>query len=598
MADSGKGFIISEAASADDRTPQRERIIDAVQARGVTFWRDLDGMAFATVPIDPQDIENGPIAHYRVRARRFNLVCRQTYGAANPVTNIHGKRLGSVSDSAMQEAIPAFEAMALGMPACQPGVRLARNLGAIWIDLGDDTHRAIRVTTEGWTIETRLNAPLIRPDGMRALPTPVLEHGALDHLRSLLNVNTADFKLYAAWLVAALWPEGPYPVLALDGEQGSGKSTICRMLRRLVDPNTADLRAVPRNEDDLLIAAMNGRIVAFDNVSYIESDMADALCRVATGAGFGKRTMYSDLGETIISVCRPVLLNGIPSLLARGDLADRSIAITRPHIPDDKRRTEEVVWQEFDKAAPGILALLLDALVTALRRLPELKLEHLPRMADFARLACAAAPAFGWTEADMLTAIENNREAAVETVVEADQVAEAVRTILAELLNGWEGTATMLLEAINLRVSEDVKKERGWPKDAARLSARLKRVQPALRRVGIEIEHTREGNARARTITLRQSRKTASAASAASACYEKPYKMDVFCADAEKTAASASVRSASANLAASASKMPANHRFFANADVAADAADGADAVFSYLEGVEVDGDDFTDEVVI
>ena len=598
MADGGKGFVISEAAAADDKTPQRERIIDAVQARGVTFWHDLDGVAFATVPIDPQDIENGAIAHYRVRGRRFNLVCRQTYGTANPVTNTRGKRLGSVSDSAMQEAIPAFEAMALGMPACQPSVRLARNLGAIWIDLGDDTHRAIRVTAEGWTIETRLNAPLIRPDGMRALPTPVREHGALDHLRSLLNVNTADFKLYAAWLVAALWPEGPYPVLALDGEQGSGKSTICRMLRRLVDPNTADLRAVPRKEDDLLIAAMNGRIVAFDNVSYIESDMADALCRVATGAGFGKRTMYSDLGETIISVCRPVLLNGIPSLLARGDLADRSIAITRPHIPDDKRRTEEVVWREFDKAAPGILALLLDALVTALRRLPNMKLGHLPRMADFAKLACAAAPAFGWTEADMLTAIENNREAVVETVVEADQVAEAVRIILAELLNGWEGTATMLLAAINMRVPEDVKKERGWPKDATRLSARLKRIQPALRRVGIEIEHSREGNARNRTITIRQSRKTASIASAASAHNEKPYKMGVFCADAEKTAASASVRTASANLAASASKMPANYGFFANADIAADAADAADADFPYLEEAGAEGDDFADEVVI
>ena len=287
-----------------------------------------------------------------------------------------------------------------------PGVRLLEYRDAIWIDLGDDTFRVVRVTADGWTIAKRADAPLLRPDGLRALPLPAPDPEALDRLRQLINLpadngGNDNFRLVVAWLVAALYPNGPYPVLALDGEQGSGKTTVCRMLRRLVDPNAAVLRATPRTEDDLLIAATNGRVIALDNVSFIENDMADALCRVATGAGFGKRTLYSDLGETIISVCRPVLLNGIPSLLARGDLADRSIAVTMPHIPDDKRRPEAAVWAEYDGAAPGILALLLDGLVMALKRLPTLQLATLPRMADFARLACAAAPAFGWAEADM-----------------------------------------------------------------------------------------------------------------------------------------------------------------------------------------------------
>jgi hypothetical protein len=292
------------------------------------------------------------------------------------------------------------------------------------------------------------------------------------------------------------------------------------MLRKMVDPNAADLRAMPRNEDDLLIAALNGRVVALDNVSFVENDMADALCRVATGAGFGKRTLYSDLGETIVSVARPILLNGIPSLLARGDLADRSIAVTMPPIPDEKRRPESAVWAEFEAAAPGILALLLDGLVTAIKRLPTLKLDCLPRMADFARLACAAAPAFGWTEADMLRAMDVNRKASVETVVESDPVAGAVRAILSDVPAGWEGTASQLLDAVNNRVSAEVKNERGWPRDAARISTRLKRVTPALRRVGVEVETVREGHDRTRKIVIRRLPgigKTASAPSASSA---------------------------------------------------------------------------------
>ena len=384
-------------------------------------------------------------------------------------------------------------------------MRLAENCGAVWIDLGDDTHHAIRVTSAGWTVETRAEAPLIRPDGLRSLPIPVRSAAAMAKLRALMNIGdgdeaTATFRLVVAWLVAALYPTGPYCVLAIDGEQGSGKSTSCRMLRRLVDPNAADLRAPPRNEDDLLIAALNGRVIGLDNVSFIEADTADAICRIATGAGFGKRRLYADAEEVIISVARPVLLNGIPSLLARGDLADRSIAVTLPPIADASRRPEAEVWRDFDAAAPGILAALLDGLAMALRRLPTLHLPNLPRMADFARLACAAAPSFGWTERDMLAALQANRVAAVHTVIEADPLAEAVQAIGTS--GRWTGSATALLAKINGMVAPEVQRAKGWPKDAARLSARLRRVAPALRRAGIEVGHDREGHDRSRIIII------------------------------------------------------------------------------------------------
>ncbi len=508
MPDGTKGFTVSAAAIGahhdDDKQPQREKIIDAVMMAGVTFWRDRDSIAYATVIADPTK-PDGPVAHYRVCSRRFALIVRRLYGLANPVHGQYGTRPRAVSDSAMGEAIPALEALALTGPAFEPAVRLTENRGAVWIDLGDDSHHAIRVTSAGWTIETRADAPLIRPAGMRPLPVPVRRPDAMTQLRALVNIGgdngaAASFRLVVAWLVAALYPTGPYCVLAVDGEQGSGKSTSCRMLRRLVDPNAADLRAPPRNEDDLLIAALNGRVIGLDNVSFIEADMADAICRIATGAGFGKRRLYADAEEVIISVARPVLLNGIPSLLARGDLADRSIAVTVPPIPDAARRPEAEVWRDFDAAAPGILAALLDGLAMALHRLPTLRIGNLPRMADFARLACAAAPAFGWTERDMLDALQANRAAAVHTVIEADPLADAVQMIGAG--GTWEGSATQLLEKINCMVALEVQRAKGWPKDAARLSARLRRVAPALRRAGVEVNHDRDGHDRNRKITI------------------------------------------------------------------------------------------------
>lgn len=410
---------------------------------------------------------------------------------------------------ALAETLSTLEAIAFRAQVREPEVRVCTWQGAIWIDLGGEDWRLVRVDANGWSVVDSADLPLIRPNGIRALPLPEKNadrRRTLATLRGLLNVSPdrpADFMLLVAWLVAALNPTGPYPLLALDGEQGSGKSTTCRILRRLVDPNKADLRAPPRSEGDLVVAAQSARVVALDNVSFIEAETADALCRLATGSGLSKRKLYSDGEEHLVTVCRPVLLNGIPSLLGRGDLADRALAITLPAISDGNRMPEGAVWQAFDDAAPAILALLLHGLATALASIPTLRLARLPRMADFARLACAAAPAFGWTAAEMLAAIEGNRAEAVEAVIEADLVAVAVRAFMEERGgDGWTGTASAMLEIVNARTPDEQRRGQGFPKVAARLSTRLRRLAPALRRSGWDVALPTGGGRSGRNITI------------------------------------------------------------------------------------------------
>jgi hypothetical protein len=174
-------------------------------------------------------------------------------------------------------------------------------------------------------------------------------------------------------------------------------------------------------------------------------------------------------------------LNGIPSMLAHGDLADRAISITLPSIPDHRRLPEGELWPDFDVAAPGILALLLDGIATALLLLPTLRLKELPRMADFARLACAAAPAFGWTGDDrlacaaapafgwtgddMLKAIEDNRGVAVDAIIDAESLVDPIRAIAAAAAGTtaqeWRGTATALLNEIKKRASPEQQRKPG-----------------------------------------------------------------------------------------------------------------------------------------
>ena len=259
-------------------------------------------------------------------------------------------------------------------------------------------------------------------------------------MRSFLNVQSdADFVLVVAWALACLRNRGPYPVIVLSGEQGSAKSTFSAILRALLDPNTAPLRALPREDRDLFIAASNGHVLAFDNVSGLPAWISDTLCRLATGGGFAVRQLYTDQDEVLFDAARPVILNGIEDIVTRPDLADRAVFLTLEPIPEERRRPEAELWAAFEAERPRILGVLLDAVVEGLKRLPETQLPKLPRMADFALWATACETAL-WPAGTFWSAYCGNLDEAVEGVIDADPVAAAVRAMMsADGADGVDG---------------------------------------------------------------------------------------------------------------------------------------------------------------
>jgi hypothetical protein len=355
------------------------------------------------------------------------------------------------------------------------------------------------INRDGWQIITTPPAKFRRTSGMLPLPSPV-SGGSIDELRRFVNVGTdQDWRLMVAFLTAGLRPRGPYPILAINGEQGSAKSTTSRVLRRAIDPHVTLIRCEPREVRDLMIAATNSWAVALDNISSLAVWLSDALCRLATGGGFATRTLYENDEETHFDAMRPVLLNGIEDVATRFDLLDRCVVLSLPTIPDDRRREEEALWREFEAAHPRILGALLDAVVGGLRMLPSVKLDRLPRMADFARWGEAVGRALGWSEGAFLSAYEANRASVNEVAVEASPIALAVRGLAAQQ-EEWTGTATELLKLLTEQAGESATREKSWPRNANALSGRLKRAAPSLRKCGVEITFDR--TTRKRTITI------------------------------------------------------------------------------------------------
>ena len=364
-------------------------------------------------------------------------------------------------------------------------VRIAGAQGRIYLDLCNKDWQVVEIDTEGWRVIDNPLVRFIRRKGMQALPTPV--KGSIEALREFLNVDDDGFVLAVSWLLAALRERGPYPVLHAQGEAGSAKSTLLKVLRSLIDPNIAMLRAPPREDRDVFIAATNAYVPTFDNLSYLPDWLSDTLARLATGGGFGNRMLYTDDEERLFDAIRPILLGSIENVVIKGDLADRSISLALKHIPEDKRWPEDEFWPAFEAASPGILGALLDAVVHGLRELPQVKLDRYPRMADFTKWATACERAL-FEPGTFAAAYERNRATAAGDVLDADLVATAVERFMAERDHKkWKGRVVDLLPLLSGVLDESQLKSKQWPKGANALSGKLTRAAGNLRKIGIQI---------------------------------------------------------------------------------------------------------------
>jgi hypothetical protein len=477
--------IAEESGDIAGRGPtQADILIDLAQT--AELFHAPDGTGFADLDI------NGHRETWPIRAKGFRRWLARRFFEATQ---------GAPSSEALQSALNVIEAKAhFDAPERIVHVRVGGLDGKLYLDLGDEAWRAVEIDATGWRVIDNPPVRFRRASGMQPLAYPV-SGGSIVALRSFLNVQSDTyFVLVVAWALACLRNRGPYRVIVLSGEQGSAKSTFSSILRSLLDPNTAPLRALPREDRDLFIAASNGHVLAFDNVSGLPAWISDTLCRLATGGGFAVRQLYTDQDEVLFDAARPVVLNGIEDIVTRPDLADRAVFLTLEPIPEERRRPEAELWAAFEAERPRILGVLLDAVVEGLRRLPETHLPRLPRMADFALWATACETAL-WPAGTFWAAYCGNRDEAVEGVIEADPIAAAVRALMASRTE-WTGTASELLGALAEMAGERVAKAKTWPDSPRALAGRLRRAATFLRKIGIEIGFEREGRARTRTIHI------------------------------------------------------------------------------------------------
>ncbi|MBI3157767.1 MAG: hypothetical protein HYZ20_20515 [Burkholderiales bacterium] len=366
--------------------------------------------------------------------------------------------------------------------ACEVFTRIAKTEAGYWLDLCNDGWQCVQVTATGWAVVTGDGAPLFtRSASMRPLPVPE-RGGTLDALWPLVNIPEADRLLVLAWMLECLRADTPHVVLELVGEQGSAKSSTQRALRRLIDPNQADLRAAPKSVEDVWIAARNSHMVSLENLSHLHPQYQDALCVLATGGGYSARTLYTNAEETILELRKPIVLNGISVIVTAQDLLDRCLHIDLPTIHN--RELAGDMEARFEAAQPALLGALLDLFVKVLAALPSVVIapEQRPRMADFAALGEAVFRVHGKPAGAFLARYSDMREDGVRRTIDASPIGAALAAYLADVPCGFNGTLSELLD----RLDRYRPHGEAWPRSPKGLGDALRRLAPALRLIGFE----------------------------------------------------------------------------------------------------------------
>jgi hypothetical protein len=463
------------------------------------YFHNPEREAYATV-----QIETGHQETYPLRSRNYGLWLRREFHRRERKrmeeegrTNNEDKPL-IFPQRALGDVVSHFESLALFEgPEEEVYVRVAAKHGMIYVDLCDKAWRAVEISVDGWRVIPSEAVPVkfVRSKGMLPLPEPTEDPEALETLRSLLNIgDSADgernWRLILAWLAQAFTPTGPYPVLTLLGPQGAAKSTAQRILRNIVDASTVPLRSAPRDEHNLYIDARSGWVIALDNMSSLPMWLSDALCRLATGGGFSTRQLYTDQDQILFEAMRPVILNGIGDVVTRPDLLDRSLIINLPPIPREARKLERVLDAEVEASKSGILAALFNAVSVGLATLQSVKLDGLPRMADFARWSTATEQALGGESGSFMKAYTASQDEAVETALESWPVVETLVVFARGFERdegAWEGTATELFNILNEKTDDDLKRSKDWPKQPNKLTEQLNRLGPSLAEIGVYV---------------------------------------------------------------------------------------------------------------
>jgi hypothetical protein len=370
------------------------------------------------------------------------------------------------------------------------GVRSARFKDTIIYDPARPDGEVYFITREGYVLRTPDQPYIVRYTGM--LEAPIKEGTLQDHL-DLVRLWALDKKseiLSIGLDFSRFIPDIPHAIENIDGPHGSGKTSYTETKRAIFDPNGAPTQSLKFDERDLSISAVHQGMLAFDNVNTALPDyISDIICRLTTGQGFRTRELYTNTGEVILKLKRPIIINGINRASYKPDFIDRECPMHLGVMPESKRMTDAEIRARAEVLIPKVRGFLISIIPKAMELYSTVEAElrgKLPRMADFVIWGECGIRAMGFPAMSFYDAYMEAKHNETVDVARDTLIVTAIQGLMANRQE-WTGTTKDLLDSLEAFVTDNQRKSKAFPRDERRLGRVLRELISTLREVGLEI---------------------------------------------------------------------------------------------------------------
>jgi hypothetical protein len=396
-------------------------------------------------------------------------------------TNNNGKIPNA---EALSNAIRVIEAKAEFDGQTIPlSLRTAWHNGDIYYDLTNDKWQCIKISKEGyWNVIQNPKVMFTRFNQIpQVIPDSDYDKNIFDEFLDLMYIHESNQRLLVkAWTISLLIPEIPHPIESVYSAKGGLKSTFCRFVKRLVDPDSLELLTIPKEKPEFVQQLYHNYLAIYDNVKHLPYWFSDEMCKAVTGVGNSKRGLYTDDEAVIYKYKLCIMLNGINNNLTEPDALDRTILTDFKRIKPEERKQEAEIEFRFDYMKPKLLGYIFDTLAKTLQIAPTVQLSDLPRMADFAVWGEAIARAMGCKELEFINAYYDNIGRQNIEATENHPLSQAIMKYFEsnpqqEELAGSPKEVLEVLETTAVHSGIDTNQS-SWPKSANWLSKRLNQI--------------------------------------------------------------------------------------------------------------------------
>ena len=384
-------------------------------------------------------------------------------------------------------------------------IRTAGDLAqGIEYDLKDDQQRSVIVDINGWTITKEKRHKFLNPPtSLEQVRPKRTTQSLMELLKPFVNLQGNDYVLFVIWLVQAFC-SGNHSALLVTAERGSGKSTLSRVIRCILEPSAVDLSTLPKNREELITTLSNLYLVCFDNVRSITQEQSDILCSAITGSTSTKRALFTDNNLCVQKLRNTVVMNGIAVAPEESDLAERFLVVNLKKITPNKMTREKDFWEGFRQTLPLILGAIFNTLSVAMGRMASLTVANMPRMADAFADMLAIALALGLTEQEF-RAIYAENVAKMNALRSETPLVKAVRELMGKqvgkrFIEGKAESVRVLLHNSYSGNKEDL------PGSASGFSQQLEKEHDELRKAGFRanIDDTHSDGTHVKIIRLKK----------------------------------------------------------------------------------------------